>query len=150
MNMKEKKIVGYIIIGFFLIYIISFFIRNENEKFTISLVNNNLLIKFPNKIFVKDYAIKDYEETNQSNINKIFEYKTILEKEYYQEVNEVFIRDISNYGIKENHAYFYTMFQEDNKNSSKKLKSLGFCIKKDFVLVQGSKEKDSDFINKCH
>lgn len=150
MNLKEKKLVGYIIVSLFFIYIISFFIGNENEKFNISLVNNNLLIIFPNKILVKDYAIKDYEEINKSNINETFEYKTIFKTEYYQEVSEIVIKDISNYNIKENHAYFYVMSQEDERNSNSKLKTLGFCLKNKEVLLKGSKEKDNDFIKKCH
>lgn len=148
--MKEKKIFGYILIVLFLIYIISLFVRNDNEKFNISLINNNLFIKFPNKMLVKSYAIKDYEKTNRSNTNETFEYRTILEKEYYQEVNEVVIKDISNYGIKENHAYFYIMFQEDDKNSSSKLKTLTFCLKNKEVLLKSSNEKDADFIKRCH
>lgn len=77
------------------------------------------------------------------------EYKKILGRETYQYVDNIKIENISDLGIKLNHAYFYTMFREDEKNPSSRLKSFGFCIKKDTVLIQSSNEKDFNFINEC-
>ncbi|MFH4289104.1 hypothetical protein WAJ05_19855, partial [Acinetobacter baumannii] len=60
--MKEKKIVGYTLIVLFLISIIFMLNKNKNEEFKISLIHDSLVINFPNKIFVKNYAIKDFEK----------------------------------------------------------------------------------------
>ena len=141
--MKEKKVVGYILIFGFFLYIIFYFIKDNNANYKISFTNDSLDIIFPNEIFLKSYNIKDYDK------NELGEYPIILEKEIYQDITKIRIDDISSLGIKSNHAYFYTMFQEDDKNPNKRLKSLGFCIKNDTVLIQSSNEEDLNFINEC-
>lgn len=146
--MKEKKLVGYTLIALFLISII--FVLNKNKEFKIILVNNNLTIEFPNKIFVKYYAIKDFEKNPSANETDISEYKTILEKSYYKKVDHISISNISNYNIRSNHAYFYVMTQENDKELNARLKSIGFCLKHNYVLLQKNREKDSDFIKNCH
>lgn len=106
--------------------------------------NNNLEILFPNMIRVQSYEIRDYEKGGNGSA-----YKTIFSSKLYRKTNKVQINDIKRYGIKPNNAYFYSMFQEDEKNPTRRLKSLGFCIKGGSVIIQGSRERDSDFINSC-
>ncbi|ENX39205.1 hypothetical protein [Acinetobacter sp. NIPH 2100] len=146
--MKEKKLVGYTLIALLLIYII--FVLDKHEEFRITLVNDDLTIEFPNEIFVKHYAIKDFEKNISSNATEISEYKTILEKSYYKKVDHISISNIYNYSIRSNHAYFYVMTQENDKELNARLNSIGFCLKNNYVLMQKSREKDSDFITKCH
>lgn len=148
--MKEKKIVGYTLIILFLISIIFMLNKNKDEEFKISLIQNSLVINFPNKIFVKNYAIKDFEKDNFSTQNGPTEYRKVLENSYYKEVNYIKIENISKYNIIPDHAYFYVMTQENDHDLNARLKSLGFCIKGNSVLLQNSREKDSDFIEKCH
>ncbi|MGQ1304672.1 hypothetical protein [Acinetobacter baumannii] len=73
--MKEKKIIGYTLIVLFLISIIFILNKNKNEEFKISLIHDSLVINFPNRIFVKNYAIKDFEKDNFSNSNGPIEYE---------------------------------------------------------------------------
>ncbi|MDC5569275.1 hypothetical protein NRB13_19075, partial [Acinetobacter baumannii] len=73
--MKEKKIIGYTLIVLFLISIIFMLNKNKNEEFKISLIHDSLVINFPNRIFVKNYAIKDFEKDNFSNSNGPIEYR---------------------------------------------------------------------------
>lgn len=42
------------------------------------------------------------------------------------------------------------MTQENDYDLNARLKYLGFCIKGNIVLLQSSREKDSDFMEKCH
>lgn len=146
--MKDKKLVGYILIALLLVFI--FFVLNKNEEFRLILVNDSLTFEFPNEIFVKHYAIKDFERHTPAEENEISEYKTILEKSYYKEVDHITINNISKYGIRSNHAYFYVMTQENSKDLNARLKSIGFCLKKDQILLQNSREQDLKFIEKCH
>ena len=148
--MKEKKIVGYVLVTLFLISIIFMLNKNKNEEFKISLIHDSLVINFPNKIFVKNYAIKDFEKDNFSTPNGPTEYRKVLENSYYKEVDHIKIENISKYNIIPDHAYFYVMTQENDHDLNARLKSLGFCIKWNSVLLQSSREKDSDFIEKCH
>lgn len=141
--MKEKKLIGYILIFCFFLYIIFYFIKDNNSNYKATFLDDELDIIFPHKIFLKSYEIKDYEK------NELGEYKKILGREIYQDIDKIKIENISDLGIKLNHAYFYTMFQEDEKKPNSRLKSFGFCIKKDTVLIQNSNEKDFNFINEC-
>lgn len=141
--MKEK-ITGYILIFLFITYLIFNFTKNRNSDFNAKLISGDLEISFPNNIFVKDYVIKDFER-NTSN-----EYKIIMEQKLYQDVAKIVIKDISNYNIQPNHAYFYQMAQDNSKEPTKKFKTLGFCIKINTVILQKSREKDIHFIDRCH
>lgn len=141
--MKEK-ITGYILIFLFITYLIFNFTKNRNSDFNAKLISGDLEISFPNNIFVKDYVIKDFER-NTSN-----EYKIIMEQKLYQDVAKIVIKDISNYNIQPNHAYFYQMAQDNSKEPTKKFKTLGFCIKRNTVILQKSREKDIHFIDRCH
>ncbi|OCA07122.1 hypothetical protein XM61_19055, partial [Acinetobacter pittii] len=99
MDMKEKKIVGYVLVTLFLISIIFMLNKNKNEEFKISLIHDSLVINFPNKIFVKNYAIKDFEKDNFSTPNGPTEYRKVLENSYYKEVDHIKIENISKYNI---------------------------------------------------
>ncbi|USE84079.1 hypothetical protein [Acinetobacter tibetensis] len=148
--MKDRKIIGYTLIALFLLSIIFILNKNKHEEFKISLINDSLVINFPNKIFVKNYAIKDFEKDNFSNSNGPKEYRKVLENSYYKEVDHIKIENISKYNIIPDHAYFYVMTQENDHDLNASLKSLGFCIKGNNVLLQNSREEDSAFIEKCH
>lgn len=142
--MREKEVVGYLLILMLIIYLIFSFLKNENSSFQMNVNNNNLEILFPNAIWVQSYEIRDYEKRENG-----LAYKTVLSSVLLKKTNKVQINDIKRYGIKPNNAYFYSMFQEDEKNPTRRLKSLGFCIKAQIVIIQGSRERDSDFINNC-
>jgi len=141
--MKNKKFIGYILIFGLFFYLIFIFMKDENLNYKIIFNNNDLDIILPNEVFLKSYEIKDYDK------NELGEYKKLLEREVYKDMKKVRIENISEFGIKPNHAYFYTMFQEDDKNPNRRLKSLGFCITKDLVRIQKSRESDSNFIKIC-
>ncbi|MDC4864534.1 hypothetical protein NQ912_13190 [Acinetobacter baumannii] len=87
---------------------------------------------------------------NFSNSNGPIEYRKVLENSYYKEVDHIKIENISKYNIIPHHAYFYVMTQENDYDLNARLKYLGFCIKGNIVLLQSSREKDSDFMEKCH
>jgi len=112
------------------------------------VVNDNLEILFPNEIRLKGYKIRDYEK-GDVDLNETSSYKILLSKDIDKNTNRIIIKNISKYNIKQYHAYIYTMFQEDDENPNRRLKSLGFCIKQDFVLMQKSRESDSNFIKDC-
>lgn len=88
--------------------------KNKNEEFKISLIHDSLVINFPSRIFVKNYAIKDFEKDNFSNSNGPIEYRKVLENSYYKEVDHIKIENISKYNIIPHHAYFYVMTQEND------------------------------------
>ncbi|MDI9761221.1 hypothetical protein, partial [Acinetobacter baumannii] len=115
--------------------------KNKNEEFKISLIHDSLVINFPSRIFVKNYAIKDFEKDNFSNSNGPIEYRKVLENSYYKEVDHIKIENISKYNIIPHHAYFYVMTQENDHDLNARLKYLGFCIKGNIVLLQSSREK---------
>ena len=142
--MKDKRITGYILIFLFISYLIFNFTQNKNSDFNAKLISSDLEISFPNNIFVKDYVVKDFER-NTSN-----EYKIVMEQKLYQDVAKIVIKDISNYNIQPNHAYFYQMAQDNSKEPTKQFKTLGFCIKINTVILQKSREKDTHFIDRCH
>lgn len=106
--------------------------------------NNNLEILFPNTIRVQTYEIRGYEKEENS-----LKYTKFLSGKLYRNINKLEIKDIKRYGIKPNNVYLYSMFQEDEKNPNRRLKSLSFCIKAESVIIQGSREGDSDFFNNC-
>ncbi|RKG33116.1 hypothetical protein D7V21_09830 [Acinetobacter guerrae] len=148
--MGNEKKVGYFLILILFSFMIFFFLKDENSNFKISLIGDDLEIFFPNKIFVRSFEVLDYESVSLNKVNGSFEYKKILSKNYYKDTRGIRINSISNYNIKSNHAYFYQMGQEDVKNPNQNFKTLGFCINKKDVLLQKSREKDADFIKKCH
>ena len=147
-TVKFQKKIGYALILIFIGFFVLNYFKNENSKYKMKVYNDSLEIIFPNEIQLKGYKIRSYED-NDIDVNGLSSYKILLSEEMNKNTDRILINKLSKYNIKQNHAYFYTMFQEDDKNPNKRLKSLGFCIKNDTVLIQSSNEKDFNFINEC-
>ena len=147
---KKNKISFFILISFVGFSLIYYYFRDENSNYHMNLLGSSLTISFPNDIYVKYYRIRDYENTGVLADGTSYKYNTILDISYFKDAEKVQIDNIFKYNIKPNHAYLYQMSQSNENDPTARFKTLGFCIKKNVVLIQKSREKDEKFIRKCH
>lgn len=117
--------------------------ENENARYHLKLNGDDLVITFPNTVFLKSYEIRDFENKESG------EYERILSKSgIYKDMNQISV-DISNLNLESNHSYFFKMAREDSKDDDKKYKTIVFCIKNNAVILKEQNKDDETFKKSC-
>lgn len=148
--MKKVKLTGFSILIFSIILCIFYFNKASKSNLEIILNNKNLEIIFPYDIQVTYYEIADYESKETIKINEPSAYKRLIKQQYIANTSKITINNYENLNIQTNHAYFFLMAQDNDKEPNRPFKSIGFCIKNNQIIQQKYKESETSLIQKCH